>query len=745
VETERPAHRFAVLLTAIAVPGFIAATLHAATSGSAGRTILGELTLPIERVIAAGAALYHAAGGWLFAVRHPAALLGVLAAVAVLRRPAEARGAQALLVALLLAGVAQVFLLAGAVWIGLALYAGAVSVALATSPPPGPAASRAADLPLALALLALFGVVCLYRLDVHPNLYVDEMAYLRAARMFAGQVEIGRILGSGTFSVYVYDQFLAQTVPLVLQAAAVSLLPSDAISTRLLSVLAVAAALGIAAIALRPPLGGRVAVGMLALAATAPLLVVYSRAGHYISISVLHSAIAFAALLSLWRRWNVPAAAVVGIVLGSSLYQYQLSWFVPVFAGLGFALSPELWRRPGVVKVVATVAISAGAVALPGLAKLESGFGAVGAQTFDRAVWNVPESGDPETIHERFTGVVAIAPAGLAAADFEAVVAEISGRELSARPEQTVHGEAVIWIGGERPGVERMAGELRSAGWALLDFDWISKDPRVRLGRMLSQLFYESSWESSGRWVAAPLLNPILAPLLVVGLALAWRRRSEPALRLALVWVVGGALLPALAGGPAPRRTSLMLPFAYALMALPLVELGAALGRRRFGRPAAAGLAALLFAAVSCTGSFLYFRQWEHQAGQLGGGGGLLDFVKVLKARPVDEVVLMPTLYAGLDSYLDAGDASPYWPERIARPLRKRPARIALRMSCEQPPPFSWMVQDRAEQRAALAAVAEHFEVEADVDSGVRVLRVTGVRDAICRRPDRRASPSEGR
>jgi hypothetical protein len=283
--------------------------------------------------------------------------------------------------------------------------------------------------------------------------------------------------------------------------------------------------------------------------------------------------------------------------------------------------------------------------------------------------------------------------------------------------------------------VEAVAAEARRDGWGVLDFDWITKNPAVRFRRMLMQLFYESGWESSGRWIGAPLFNPLLAPLLVTGVVLAWRRRREPALRLLLIWGLGGALLPAVVGGPAPRRTSLMLPFVYALMALPLLEISAGLRRRPpWGRAAAAALSLVLFAAVACTGSFLYFREWDHQIGRPGGGAGLLDFVKVLKARPVDEAVLMPAMYGGLENYLDAGDASRYWPERIARPLRKNPAWVVRSMSCERPTPFTWMAKDVPEHRAALAFVEEHFEVEREVRSGILVLRAVAARDSVCRR-----------
>jgi hypothetical protein len=581
----------------------------------------------------------------------------------------------------------------------------------------------------------VFTVACLYRLEVLPNLYVDEMAYLRAARMFAGQIDVGRILGRGPYELYVYEQFVAQTVPIALQAAAITLLPSDVIATRLLSFVAVGFALVIAALALRRPLGSAAVVWMLALCVTAPLLVVYSRAGFYISISILHGVACFAALLWLLRRWDVGVAAVVGVLLGSSLYQYQLSWFVPVFALVGFAVLPELWRRAGVVKVVGTVAVVGGLCVLPALIWLDTGLDAVNAQTFDRAVWNDRGPGAPPSPHEIWTGVLAVAPAAATDDALAALVATATEHGLTPGVEGTNRGGKMVWLGGLRPQVRAVVDEIRAAepAWLLLDFDWINKNPVDRFQRMLSQLFYTASWESSGRWVAGPLFNPALAPLLVVGGVLAWRRRAEPVMRLLLVWVIGGALLPAIFGGPAPRRTSLMLPFAYALMALPLVDLGGRLARGpRFGR-AVGGVAAVALALlVLATGAHRYFRSWEQQAGRAGGGGEILDFVKVLKTRPIDEVVLAPAMYRGIENYLAAGDASRVGPEWHSEPLRNQPLRVLRDLSCRQPPPFTWIASDTPEHRTAIAFIEKYYDVESDDQAGLLVRRATASRAPLC-------------
>jgi len=729
---------------------FAVAVVYAARAGDAGRTILGGGAAAIESIIAVGGVLLGASLAAVSLLRGFGLVAVALWLAWLLRRPVERRGAQPLLAALALGGIAQSFLLSGQIALGAAVYAAAATAVWLGAPAAGlqdQPSSRITGL-WVVALLAVFAVVALYRIEVFPNLYVDEMAYLRAARMFAGQIEVGRMIGRGPYQLYVYEQFVAQSVPIALQAAAVSLLPSDIIATRLLSVVAVGFALVFAVLVLRPRLGDRTVVWMLALGVASPLLVVYARSGFYISVSILHAVISFTALLWLLRRWDVPAAAVVGLLLGASLYQYQLSWFVPVFALAAFLAMPEQWRRPGVLRVVGTVVLTGLLMVLPALAWLDTGIDAVNAQTFDRAVWTTPAPGAPASPHETWTGVLAVAPKSLDEAEFDSFVAAIAERGLSPTPGRSNHGDYIAWIGGLRPGVEAAAADIRveHADWLLLDFDWINKDPLDRFRRMLSQLFYQSSWESSGRWVDGPLINPVLAPLLVVGLAMAWRRRREPVMRLLLVWVLGGALLPAVFGGPAPRRTSLMLPFAYALMALPLVELGVRSSRHsRALRNAGAVLAIALGAAVIATGSHLYFRAWDHQGGLPGGGGELLDYAKLLKTRADDEKVLSPAMYRGLDNYLDAGEASRDWPERAIKAFRKQPLGVVRELSCEQPPPFTWIARDVPEHRAAFDFLALHYEVVVEDREGFLVRRATAARGGLCAASPGRRPAAVGR
>ena len=73
------------------------------------------------------------------------------------------------------------------------------------------------------ACLALFGVVCLYRLDVYPLLYFDETAYLRAASMQAGLLEPGPIVKRFGGGLYVLEQFQSQLLPFAVHTGVVAL------------------------------------------------------------------------------------------------------------------------------------------------------------------------------------------------------------------------------------------------------------------------------------------------------------------------------------------------------------------------------------------------------------------------------------------------------------------------------------------------------------------------------------------
>ena len=98
-----------------------------------------------------------------------------------------------------------------------------------------------------------------------------------------------------------------------------------------------------------------------------------------------------------------------------------------IFAGAMFLASPEFWRRPGVIRVVASVAIAGCATALPGLIWLDTGFDAVNAQ-----IVRVEHNGEyatttkVETHFDRFSVV----------------------SELGLKPSDLLQANGIIWVKG---------------------------------------------------------------------------------------------------------------------------------------------------------------------------------------------------------------------------------------------------------------------------------------------------------
>ena len=235
--------------------------------------------------------------------------------------------------------------------------------------------------------------------------------------------------------------------------------------------------------------------------------------------------------------------------------------------------------------------------------------------------------------------------------------------------------------------------------------------------------------------MAAPDLNPILAPLLVLGLIEAWRRRREPTMRLLLIWVTGGLLLPAAVAGAAPRRCFLALPFAQTLMALPLLAVAEALRPRL---RAAAG-AALLVAAAA-TGVHLYFEHWNDHLAACPRAG-LLELVRVLKADRSDAPVLIPTglVYHGdlglANELLGGIDQDGPNPGRWVQVTRRRslgPGQLRS-LSCRQPTPFSWVVPEDRELLARFEPLGRDFTLEQRREGNYRWLVAKAKKPTGCR------------
>jgi 4-amino-4-deoxy-L-arabinose transferase-like glycosyltransferase len=542
------------------------------------------------------------------------------------------------------------------------------------------------------------------------------------------------------------------------------------------SVVAGSASLVVVYLSLRPRLGRAAALWTLGLCCTSPLYLAYSRAGLMIGVSILQGALTFAALLRLWDRWDRTSAAVLGVLLGSSLYSYQLSWFVPVLAGAAVLVVPELWRRPRRLEIAAVTAVIAVAIAAPGLLLMPTGFRAVSAQTFDRAVWQ--RAGDSESAEIALAVAIAAPtadvgnPPTLAARDVDVrylpgaegsttqglfrSLAEIRDTyaELQAHPGQvlvtplsTEAGHTLLRLFGNRDDVKAALGQLREDPWDVLFDSTIPTTPVRSLTGMLAQLFASRDWESDGRLVDGPLLNPVLSPLLVLGFAAALRRRREPLMRMLCVWVLVGALLPATVGGVVPRRSVLMLPLAQALMSLAILEIAAGLAPRTRRRRWAAVLAstALLAAAVAAGGR-LYFDRWDirlqpWQPEPAPAAWGVspdrrsrLRLTKTLKGLPGDEVVLMPRLFDRFMPYLEAVEQEPAPGARkrvLEHPGADTPEQIH-RISCRQPAPFTWVSFDTPEHRELFRTVEDDFVHSTETRGAYRLLHVAGPQPDRC-------------
>ncbi len=649
------------------------------------------------------------------------------------RRPEAARTGIA---ALLIAWVAQSHLLDLQLGLGCALYAAAAGVYLwGRRSPPGGGQPLPESLPVwaeaaaAGFLLALFGLAGLYRLETVPVMYYDEIAFLKAARMTAGLLEpgpLGPILGTHAYSL---ERIQAQALPHALQVLGVAFLSPGILSIRLPSLLAGVTTLAILHVSLRRRLGPRTALVALGLAGASPLLLAYSRTGLYHAVSTLHGALCLALALALWDRWSRPWAVLLGLLLGSSLYLYQVSWFAPAFLGAAWlVLTPELRQRPRVASIALAVAVPMLLATLPAAWALREGMGDVGSQTFGRGALRA-ELESPL--------VFLVAPRPLAEGSLSELresVAELGQAGMQTSLHVTGEGLPVLSVSGARETIGPLVDRLEGDSWRSLG----STPPDWELPfSMLAQLFYSAGWESNGRIVAGPVLNPLLAPLLVLGAVEALRRRREPWMRVLLVWLAGAAVAPALLGGVLPRRTILLFPFAAVLMVLPLREIA-----RGFRGPAALVGAALGILAATAAGHAVYFSRWDVHPARFDAMGTvrprsparmpLLEVARVVNGLPEDEVVLMPPLVRRMDALLAlaGGSGVEREPRRLVVVEDSRDQ--VLRAACAQEPPFRWLLTDTPEHRGLREAVEGAFQVEAHRSGDLLVLRATARRDGGC-------------
>jgi hypothetical protein len=609
-----------------------------------------------------------------------------------------------LLGSLVLAWIGQWYLMNDQIPGGVALYCVA-ALAYLRRPPISTteqsARTRGFGFVLMFAFFAFFLISGSYELDVHPGHDLDETAYLTAAEMRAGLREPRDVVARAfTVPLYTFAQFRAQAIPLWSQAVGVLALEPGLLALRLTSLISMGLALMCAAIPIRKRLGVFAAAGMIGLWSASPLVLTHSRMGFYIAASVLHGTLCFAAVLWLYDRWNTRSAVWLGGLLGASLYNYQLSWFVPVMAALACIATPELWRRSRRVQLLLVVAGSALFVALPGIATMSEGFSQVLSQTVSKRI---------RVLSEGSGGTVAyfVAPVDAAPEAISQFSEQLEGDGLlvehSRQPSRTV-----FQVSGSPPTLKGAIEQAERSDWIALSQSAVFGGPWTRLSATLSMLFFKPDWQLMGRFVDAPILNPFLAPLMVLGLCDAFLRRRQFVFRLLLVWVIAGALVPAIVGAPYPRRTVLMLPFAFSLAALPIAEAFRSLATRRATSMAAVALLAAFSFAVAATGNYLYFRRWD-QPVVAESVPGLLRFAKAIKSLPPTERVLTPRTYGrGWSNYVTRYEVGvPGGVTQIAASTRDDIREI----SCALTPPFRWAVPGHPQVPDRYAVLSDDFRV----------------------------------
>lgn len=693
---------------------FAAAILGADADAAAGRPPLATLTAWVAPLASLGGAIVHGIFGATQAGLVPW-LLATLGLAAFSLRDRTPDAPLRLVAALALGFAAQALGLAGLEGGALLLYSAAGGLwCWRRAPTAPPDRSRCATPALWLVALAAFAALALRDIDVYPGLHFDEQAYLQAGHMWRGALEPGPI-ETPLFSPYTYERFRAQPIPLAIHGLALSTLHPGFVALRLASVIAGAIGLWIAALTLRRSCGDAVASWTLVLAAACPLALYYDRTGFYVAASILHGVLCFAATARFARRGDTGSAVALGILLGIGIYLYQLSWFAPALVVLGLGVvGRDALRRGGRVALVWGGA-AALITAIP-LLGLSGPLRALSAQTFDK----VPAT---RADAPALSVALMLLPESTDAKDAEWLRELTLAHAPHSQLQQSRRGRRVLRIAGPSGSVQSALAALEDTGATLLAHHPEFERLFAGAPRALRQMFFAPHVTFVSHLVDVPIVNPLLAPLLVLGAVEAWRRRREPGPRLLLVWCAAAVLLPTAVTDALPRRLVLALPWLHALMALALVALAAALARklptaRRLALPASVLVALLAWGS----GAHLFFAHWYDRFGASVRAPEGLVVVRAAKAAAPDGAVgLLPALERHR-SLIERHDPGPFaaGPRRVLVAANAS-ADTLRRASCEAGLPLHWIGPDREEVALGFEKLQAHFAVRISSGDGLRV------------------------
>ncbi len=694
------------------------------------------------------------------AIRWP--LLFIVVGVCLWRVREAPRDHGFLLAALLVALIAQSFVADGQTGLGVLLYGLAVLPILFRWQPPDRKPielSPGFEFFLVALLLALFSLFCLYRVDVYPPPYFDEIAYLRTAYMQLGELPRGHILPAPLKLLYSFERFQSQFIPFYTQALALSALDSGLFSLRVASWLANLVALNLGYLLFRKRLGVQVSLWMLALASSSIVLVAYSRTGFYLSFCILGGVVAFWSLARLQEKWNTSSALLLGLVSGLSVYFYQLSWFVPPVLALCLLMQPSLLRRRGAFRLGAVALVTAAVMVAPVFLVFSKGLEDVSRQTFDKkhSLWELPES---------------------LMASFVLPTKMMNRIDPDLLQAQAASGEtSFALVVGPQDDVMQIVEELDTPEVIQLS-GFAHRNPIVSAVKILfSKTFIEPSWESNDRINERSIVNPLLAPLVVLGFAVAWRRRSNPVIWTLLIWVAFVSFFPSFIAGMLPRRLLLGVPFVQVMMGLVLVEISSSLvTHTRLVRWIGMGFLGVFFLAATSESARFYANGWsqstspmedwltrssggtegeEDPSGALNWAEGqsllhqtfeaealvpirktalpadpILALTKIRYALPADRTIVLDDLWsAGLSQKnmlanldrefvrFDSGSESVY---------------SVLDFACSQPLPFVWISGVNPERVLSVIMVSEFFDYTVEYQSGLRLMTVLARRSDGC-------------